>query len=93
MVSEDFLDTLDLIAERESWMSAAACREYPDAVFFPGKGQTPTEAMDICSGCPVRDQCLDFAMRTDTAEGVWGGAYFKRGTITKVIPELQGVME
>ena len=30
-------------------------------------------ALRICDGCPVRQQCLDFAMRSGEKDGIWGG--------------------
>lgn len=30
-------------------------------------------AKAVCSGCPVRLSCLDFALRTGQSSGVWGG--------------------
>jgi hypothetical protein len=30
-------------------------------------------AKDICGRCPVREQCLDFALGTRESEGIWGG--------------------
>ena len=31
------------------------------------------QAKAICAGCPVRRQCLAFALRTHQVHGVWGG--------------------
>ena len=31
------------------------------------------EAKAICAGCPVRRECLAFALRTRQVHGVWGG--------------------
>ncbi len=31
------------------------------------------EAKCICLGCPVRRECLDFAMRVREPHGIWGG--------------------
>lgn len=31
-------------------------------------------AKEICGGCPVRRQCLQFALDTEERFGVWGGA-------------------
>jgi WhiB family redox-sensing transcriptional regulator len=30
-------------------------------------------AKEICSGCPVRTECLDFAITSNQEFGVWGG--------------------
>jgi WhiB family redox-sensing transcriptional regulator len=31
------------------------------------------EAKAVCHRCPVRDECLDRALRADWVEGIWGG--------------------
>jgi Transcription factor WhiB len=31
------------------------------------------QAKAICAGCPVRRECLAFALRTHQVHGVWGG--------------------
>lgn len=30
-------------------------------------------AKDICNGCPVRRECLDYKLATGSDYGVWGG--------------------
>jgi WhiB family redox-sensing transcriptional regulator len=30
-------------------------------------------AKRICSECPVREACLDYALRMREPEGIWGG--------------------
>ena len=60
-----------------SWRSAAACRSADPELFFPlsesGKSlEQIAEAKAICTGCPVRRQCLEFALRT-RPHGIWGG--------------------
>jgi WhiB family transcriptional regulator, redox-sensing transcriptional regulator len=30
-------------------------------------------AKQVCSGCAVRDECLDHALRSGERYGVWGG--------------------
>ena len=32
-----------------------------------------SSALRVCAGCTVRQQCLDFAMATGEAHGIWGG--------------------
>lgn len=60
-----------------SWRLAAACRSADPELFFPLSGsgralEQIAEAKLICAGCPVRRQCLAFAMRT-RPQGIWGG--------------------
>jgi WhiB family redox-sensing transcriptional regulator len=31
------------------------------------------EAKAVCAGCPVRPDCLAFALDTEQNDGVWGG--------------------
>jgi WhiB family redox-sensing transcriptional regulator len=60
-----------------SWRLAAACRSADPELFFPlsESGQALeqiAEAKVICAGCPVRRQCLEFALRT-RPHRIWGG--------------------
>jgi WhiB family redox-sensing transcriptional regulator len=60
------------------WRAAGACLSADPDLFFPIAagvlaGRQITEARQICAGCRVRQQCLDFAMRTGETHGIWGG--------------------
>ena len=47
------------------WRAAGACL---------GAASTQVaRALRICDGCQVRQQCLEFAMRTGESHGIWGG--------------------
>jgi WhiB family redox-sensing transcriptional regulator len=66
------------LAAGASWRSAAACRSADPELFFPisesGNAlEQIAEAKAICAGCPVRRQCLEFALRTRQTHGIWGG--------------------
>jgi WhiB family redox-sensing transcriptional regulator len=65
----------------EGWQVAARCRGQDATLFF-----TPTvlerkderearegQAKGICAECPVRMECLDFALYTRESYGIWGG--------------------
>lgn len=66
-------------------MDRAKCRDMPyeDAIrmFFPEKGQQWKDAKLVCLGdddsppCPVRAECLDYAMsfEPEGVVGIWGG--------------------
>ena len=61
------------------WREAAACVAVDTNLFFPtgltGYAIDQTNvAKSVCHDCPVRPQCLEFALRTNQDHGVWGGA-------------------
>lgn len=58
------------------FMDYGACGE-PDVdpeVFYPDKGGSVDAAKAVCETCPVREQCLEYALRNRERFGVWGGA-------------------
>ena len=62
------------------WREEATCRADDAAeVFFPGGDRGQTKAMTdaaklVCRACPVRIDCLWYAIETRQEYGVWGGA-------------------
>lgn len=56
------------------WTARAACRGVLD-VFFGGRGANDQtrQAKAICAECPVRDECLEYALDNEERYGVWGG--------------------
>ena len=57
----------------ESWRLDALCAETDPEAFFPEKGGSTREAKRVCSGCAVRDECLEYALSNDERFGIWGG--------------------
>jgi WhiB family transcriptional regulator, redox-sensing transcriptional regulator len=55
------------------WREQAACRGADLNLFFPGRGESAGPARRICTQCPVRQQCLEFAVSNRTVYGIWGG--------------------
>ena len=60
-------------ADTDVWRPMAACRAEPTGLFFPDTEAQAGPAKAVCEGCPVRAECLDFAMATRQEDGVWGG--------------------
>jgi len=63
----------------DAWRSHAACRNTDPELFFPvgvtGLAIDHTAAAKaVCSDCPVQAPCLEYALDTNQASGVWGGA-------------------
>lgn len=61
-----------------TWRAAGACLTADPDLFFPiANGQVAdrqiVKARRICADCQVQRQCLDFAIRTAEAHGIWGG--------------------
>ncbi len=55
------------------WKADAACRDLDVDLFFPDSESDSAPALAVCAECPVRDACLDFALRSRQLDGVWGG--------------------
>jgi WhiB family redox-sensing transcriptional regulator len=57
------------------WADQAACRDADLGTFFPpvGDRRTYLTAVAICQECPVRQPCLDYAVKNRIRFGVWGG--------------------
>ncbi len=66
---------VDLSLDRaERWRHDAQCANQMGEVdFFPGRGGSAREAKAVCRVCPVRPQCLEYALGFDQLSGVWGG--------------------
>ena len=60
----------------DNWAAHAACIGAGDVMF----GDDPVPAKAICRRCPVKAQCLDFALDGDILDGVWGGKDFEERT-------------
>jgi WhiB family redox-sensing transcriptional regulator len=57
----------------DAWFDDAACRDADTTVFFPASDAAAEAAKAICAACPVREECLEFALATRPSDGVWGG--------------------
>lgn len=62
------------------WVEAAACQGKPLLLFFGTEGERAADrqvreayAQMTCRACPVRTQCLDWAIGKPERAGVWGG--------------------
>ncbi|MFJ4898266.1 WhiB family transcriptional regulator [Streptomyces sp. NPDC088727] len=62
----------------QNWRERAACREEDPDLFFPIGATGPAlvqaeDAKAVCHGCPVRAECLRWALENGQDTGVWGG--------------------
>ena len=58
----------------QGWMLQARCRSLAPSEFFPSDGVGVDKARKICDQCPVKVECLEYALTYRIDHGVWGGA-------------------
>lgn len=70
----DLVDFLEVpITEERPWVVFSACRQVDPDVFFPTTREQEEHAISICKTCPVRMDCLDYAIEAREKFGIWGG--------------------
>lgn len=73
--------TLTLVAaladsfDDEPWKQRAACLGVDPELFFATRGDIVPirRARMVCAVCPVRAECLEYALRNEEEFGMWGG--------------------
>ena len=55
------------------WQERANCLGVDPDLFFPERGASTREAKEVCRGCVVRGECLEFALANGEKFGIWGG--------------------
>jgi hypothetical protein len=65
-----------------AWMDRAACAGAGPQLFYADFDQRfnrlPPLAVKTCVGCPVRQQCLDYALARNERFGIWGGLSYRQ---------------
>ncbi|MEQ8719587.1 MAG: WhiB family transcriptional regulator [Acidimicrobiales bacterium] len=59
--------------EPKPWQAYANCMGVDPDLFFPERGASTREAKEVCRGCVVRDDCLEYALTNGEKFGIWGG--------------------
>jgi len=59
--------------EDHGWQDHANCLGVDPDLFFPERGASTREAKEVCRGCVVRKECLEFALQNGEKFGIWGG--------------------
>ena len=62
-----------LQGEVPDWQSRANCMGVDPDLFFPERGASTREAKEVCRGCVVQDDCLEYALENGEKFGIWGG--------------------
>ncbi len=59
--------------EPKTWWDFANCLGVEPDLFFPERGASTKEAKEVCRGCVVRENCLEYALDHGEKFGIWGG--------------------
>ncbi len=55
------------------WQDFANCLGVDPDLFFPERGASSRAAKEVCRGCVVRADCLEYALENGEKFGIWGG--------------------
>ncbi len=55
------------------WVLQGLCAQVDSEMFFPEKGGSSNQAKGVCQRCPVRAECLEYALENNEQFGIWGG--------------------
>ena len=67
-----FIDVFFQPAE-QAWQRQANCMGVDPDLFFPERGASTREAKEVCRGCVVQEDCLEYALANSEKFGIWGG--------------------
>ena len=62
--------------DRDGWREHANCKGIDPNLFHPERGSNGFDmatAKNVCAGCTVRQDCLDYALDNFEMIGIWGG--------------------
>lgn len=78
---------------KTNWRARPACAGMDSRIFFPereNKEFSPTEAYErareVCNVCPIKDQCLEVAIKNGETSGMWGGKTPRERGVKGVLP-------
>ena len=61
------------LSQERGWHDQASCLGVDPDLFFPERGASTREAKEVCKGCVVRGECLEYALANGEKFGIWGG--------------------
>lgn len=66
-------ELLGIDAQAIEWMRDGLCAQTDPDAFHPEPGESLRPAKSVCLVCPVRTECLAYALEHHEQHGVWGG--------------------
>lgn len=77
------------------WRDYASCRGVDPELWFPktGREESARRAVRICNSCPVKQQCLQFALDNEIDFGIFGGVNAKQRFPGRTKPRQYSTVE
>ncbi len=69
----DHCPDVSALAQRPAWQRRAACRGKGTDPWFPTTREAEDIARAVCEPCPVRRDCLAYALGDRELVGIWAG--------------------
>ena len=64
---------MEVVSQDQDWRALGLCAKTDPDLFFAVGAIEHKQAKTICRSCPVRSDCLSFAMDSPIDHGIWGG--------------------
>jgi WhiB family redox-sensing transcriptional regulator len=61
-----------MIRQDLTWQDDALCAQIGGWLWFPEKGESTRDPKAVCRECPVRTECLEYALVNGEYHGIWG---------------------
>jgi WhiB family redox-sensing transcriptional regulator len=71
-----FVGLLEALGRPQYWTADAICAQVGEDFWHPERGGITDDtraAKRVCLSCPVKQECLDYALERDEPFGIWGG--------------------
>lgn len=62
-----------MVGVDQDWRADGLCAQTDADLFFAVGALEHKQAKRICRSCPVRTECLSYAMDSPVDHGIWGG--------------------
>lgn len=81
------------LGEPAEWTLDALCAQVDPELWFPDKGGSTGDAKRICMECPVRAECLQYALDHEEIHGVWGAKSYRERLSLRPITSEEGLRQ
>jgi WhiB family redox-sensing transcriptional regulator len=70
---DDIPESIEDWLRSPAWHAQALCRGTGTEAFIKGPKDRYETAKAVCAACPVRRECLEYALEDKDLTGCWGG--------------------